>query len=290
MLKRVQFRNWALLFFAVASMPSRSFASSWVMPESEKPKAVAMMIHGLNLKPSAMDPLARYLADGGIEVLRVELSGHKSSAGTDDPAFSKVTARAWLDEALSAYRECSEKARARKVPLFFVGFSLGGLLGELILNQGQERHAFERVVLLAPAISVRPLAYLVRPLFLLGNEFVLGSVNDPAYRANSGTPMAAYRATFELQEQLEATAFKWSNVPTLVLIDPDDEFVSFSGIERITREHSLTEWRMLLLSTEDSRLEQKRHHLIVDEPAMGTAEWSRVKEAIQKHFMLTPRS
>lgn len=288
MFKGVRVRCWILVLLAAAT-PWQSFASAWFVPESGKPKAVAMLIHGLNLKPSAMDQLARSLAVIDVEVLRVELSGHKNSAGADDPSFQKVTARIWLDEARSAYRECTERARARKVPIFFVGFSLGGLLGELLLNQGHEG-AFERVVLFAPAISVRPLTYVMRPLFLLGDGFVLGSVNDPAYRANSGTPMAAYRATFELQEQLEATAFKRSNIPTLLLIDPDDEFVSFSGIERIIRKYSLTEWRILRLSTEKSKLEQSRHHLIVDESALGTAEWVRVKEAIQKHFMLMPRS
>ena len=50
--------------------------STWITPAPVPERAVALLVHGLNLRPSRMQPLAQALAQQGIRVLRVTLHGH----------------------------------------------------------------------------------------------------------------------------------------------------------------------------------------------------------------------
>ena len=242
-------------------------------------RGVALLIHGLNLKPSKMDQLGHVLASSGVEVLRVELSGHRAGRAIEE--FVQVDASKWVDEATEAYRLCEARAERHRVPLHFVGFSLGGLLGQELLARQRD---FSRMVLFAPAIEVRAMVHLVRPLFLLGRDFILKSRNNPDYTANRGTPMAGYRALFDLIEDVSDHAFKRANIPTLVIIDPEDEVVSLSGLQQIKESRALTNWRFFPVSNARSTLPGKQHHLVIDEIAVGSEEWARITQAVLEHL------
>ncbi len=59
----------------------------------KKPIAVALVIHGINTKPSKMNPVVGVLNQQGIHVLRITLNGH----GGDLSEFQNVTREKWLE-------------------------------------------------------------------------------------------------------------------------------------------------------------------------------------------------
>lgn len=236
-------------------------------------------MHGLNLDPRKMDALSRALADSGIEAYRPVLSGHGIGS------FAEVTPALWLSETLRAYQVAAERSAALDVPLFFVGYSLGGLLGEVLLSEGQPWPGvhFKRVVLLAPAIALRPVTNLVKLLFPLGRAFSLPSADNPAYRAHPGTPMAAYEALFALLHRLHAEASGRANLPTLLFARRNDELVSFRGLEALMKAKHLTNWS--LVAVPDATPAGYPHHLIIDEASLGAHEWRRMQTQLRSFLL-----
>ena len=253
--------------------------SKWFHPATHDARGVVLLVHGLNLKPSRMDSLAELIRKQGYEVLRLALSGHHG----DLEEFKKVSAEQWLGEAAAGYCLGLNRSRVLGKPLLFVGFSLGGLLGETLLNTSFEPPvAFEKVVLIAPAISVRARSHLVRALRVLGSSYVVSSGNSEAYRAGPGTPIAAYDATFDLISELSASGFARSNVPTIVFLAPEDELVDSSGVAEIREKFALTRWKLIYVSNAESVLPGKRHHLFIDESSAGPRQWNEMSGQITR--------
>lgn len=220
-----------------------------------------------------MDPLAHLLAGDRIEVLRISLSGH-GFGSIDDVSASK-----WLGQTAAAYEAAAARANELGVPLYFVGYSLGGLLGEALLAQsGGSEVRFDRVVLLAPAIAVRPVANLVKIFFLFGKRFALPSADRPDYRANRGTSMAAYEALFRLLAIARAGRYRNANLPTLVFVRRDDELVSLQGLRSLVRRDDLTDWTISAIPGPGIR--GFPHHLIIDEASLGAADWNWMTSTI----------
>ncbi|MEI7672855.1 MAG: alpha/beta hydrolase, partial [Deltaproteobacteria bacterium] len=101
-------------------------------------RGVALVVHGLNLKPERMKPLISLLNQAGIDALNVSLHGHGDNYFHGDgremqearlESFRTVTSRLWSAEVHSAYQKAKRRAQQKDVPVFLVGYSLGGLLG-----------------------------------------------------------------------------------------------------------------------------------------------------------------
>jgi esterase/lipase len=240
------------------------------------------MIHGLNLKPDKMGYIAGLLNSVGIEVLGLGLRGHNG----DEGAFAKVTKEQWIEDALEGYRAARARADEAGAPLYFVGFSLGGLLGvELATSAAHPEIRFDRMLLLAPALTPRSRSYLVRAFGIFGSSFTLPSLAEPAYRANrGGTSIAAYRALFGLVAELEGAQMDRADVPTLVFIDPEDELVSESGLARLIAKRGLDAWELREISAAGAGKGVGRHHLIVDEESLGPEAWRRMAAEILAFF------
>ena len=145
----------------------------WVPAQSATPRGVALVIHGLNVRPNAMQPLANCLAAAGVECLLLSLHGHGDnvapppgqSAATDSAArlesFRRVSYALWRDETAAAYAIARAHSRRLDAPLLLAGFSLGALMGcNLALTEPDVR--FDRLILLAPALALRPHSRLPR--------------------------------------------------------------------------------------------------------------------------------
>ncbi len=126
-------------------------------------KGVALVIHGLNLRPDRMQPIISKLTGAGIDVLGLSLRGHGENfhhgKGIDEDtarldAFKNVSYRLWMNEAYLAYLQLKERGKEKRVPLFLTAFSLGALIG-LDLFATHADVEFDRLVLFAPAISGR---------------------------------------------------------------------------------------------------------------------------------------
>jgi esterase/lipase len=264
---------------------SENYATRWYKNRSrEETKGVALVIHGLNLRPDKMQTIISVLTESGIDVLRLSLRGHGENyahhAGIDEDqarleAFKVVSFPLWMNEAYLAYTQVRKRAAQKKVPLFFVGFSLGGLIG-LDLFASQPEVYYERMVLFAPAIKLYSLHYLARILSPF-SRLVIPSLTPDSYLSNKkGTPVAAYNALFEGLQQLKKHVNRKINVPSLIFIDKHDEFIPVRALKELIDEKKLDQWKLYIVEKEAVADQNTFHHHIIDESSTGKAVWQEM--------------
>ncbi len=233
-----------------------------------------------------MQSIISGLTESGIDVLRLSLRGHGENythhAGIEEDrarleAFKAVSFPLWLNEAYLAYSEAQKRAARKKVPLFFVGFSLGGLIG-LDLFASQEEVRFDRMVLFAPAIKLHTIHHLARILSPF-SRLVIPSLAPDSYLSNKkGTPIAAYNALFEGLEQFEKHVNRKINIPALILIDEEDEFIPVQAFKELIDEKKLDQWTLYIVKKEATADQDSFHHHIIDEYSTGKAVWKEMME------------
>ena len=258
---------------------------------TKKVKGVALVVHGLNFKPERMQSIIAELNDAGIDVLNISLSGHgnnylRNPHLSDDEArlesFQTVTYRLWLEEIYTAYLRVRQRAYKKRVPVSFVGYSLGGLMGcDLLLLQHDV--SYDRMVLFAPALSITVEGYLLKALMPFPN-MVIDSLSPIYYRSNMGTPMAAYKSLFEAVDHFNKNANDKLNIQTLIFIDEKDEFVPFMKLNEIITLRKLDRWRVHVVRKDSHIGENVSYHLIIDKDSVGPHMWKQIQETIKKHF------
>lgn len=254
-------------------------------------RAVALVVHGLNVNPKMMAAIVACLSAGGIEAISLALHGHGPNylrrpdmAETEArlESLRRVTYQLWHDEVLAAYRIVAQRAaQLEGAPVYLVAYSLGGLMAcdLFAATPGVE---FARMVLFAPALRIRPLSYLLAP-FQGAPRTIIPSFSPKSYRANRGTSLAAYAALYAAAANLARHASSKINVPTLVFLDPQDELVSYAGTSRFLRDASLTNWRLCPVE-KDSTAEQRYHHLLIDAASVGQDRWRAMSAAVSAHL------
>lgn len=260
--------------------------------ETEKLRAVALVVHGLNLNPTRMAAVIAALNEGGIDALRLSLRAHgdnfRQREGMDAVQsrledFKGVSRSLWFQETLKGCEEARKSAQENRVPLFLVGFSYGALIG-LDLLAARPEVAFDRTMLFAPALSLRGWDHAIR-LFALFPKMVIPALAPADYLANPGTPMAAYNALFETLDHFESRIGPKLNIPTLVVMDPGDELVSFDGLKRLAEEHHLNQWRFFPLHRRRSLLNGMLRHIVIDEASVGRHAWAEIRKEMIAHLL-----
>ncbi|MBX3013994.1 MAG: alpha/beta fold hydrolase [Caldilineaceae bacterium] len=256
-------------------------------------QGVALVVHGLNLKPDWMRPVADVLRARGVAVVLCSLRGHganftpvagATTAAARLAAFRQVSYAAWRAELMAAYQAAAALAQPTAAPIFLVAFSLGALLGCELLATTPTVH-LTRLVLLAPALALRPYSYL--PALLAPWPLVpIRSLAPAPYRANPATPVAAYRVLYQALHNLWRQANARLNVPTLVLVDPHDELVSLRGIRRFLQQAQLSQWRLVTVQQASIHTGGAFHHLLVDPAMVGPRQWQAMITQIQQHLGL----
>jgi predicted esterase len=256
------------------------------------PKAVAVVIHGLNFNPVRMAPVIAALNEAGIDAARLSLHGHglnferRPWLGETDArlkAFKGVSHRLWFQEALMGYEQAQHAARLHQAPLFLIGFSYGGLLG-LDLLASREDVRFQRAVLFAPALSLRSWDYAIR-LLAPFPRLVLPALAPARYLANPGTPIAGYNALFETLAHFESHIESRLDIPVLVVMDQSDELVSFEGLKRLVQGQRLNRWKFYPLPHRRSLEKGMLRHLVIDEASVGQALWAGIKTVMIAHLL-----
>jgi esterase/lipase len=254
----------------------------WFAPaKGQEMKAAALVVHGLNNRPSVMLPLVKELNAQGIAVLNVGLTGYATAVSD----LKKVTANDWLRDVFIG--NCLLQQKAGSVPLYYVGFSLGGLIGEtLMISDLAERLEFEKVLLFSPALRTWDRSRWIRLFSFMGRGHGVISFAPARYAAYRFTPNAAYESLFDLidfyNENLVRNPQK-INVPTLIFIDPQDELVSADGLQEMMGLSDLTRWR--LQQIEKGRDAQTWfHHVSIDEQGVGSATWANMLSQIKSFF------
>jgi len=259
-----------------------NMATQWFnSPTPESLQGVALVIHGLNLRPDKMSTIIDNLTRAGIDVLSLSLRGHGENyalrEGLDADAarmetFKNVSYSLWSNEAYLAYKQAQKRAQQRQVPVFLTAFSIGGLIGLDLFTSNPDVH-FDRIVLFAPAISLRATIYLERILSPFPG-LVIPSLADDAYLSNKqGTPVAAYNALFDALYHFEENAGPNLNVPTLIFIDEQDEFIPLGGLKKLVEKHRLDQWKLYIVQKEQELGVGTFHHHIFDASATGEGVW-----------------
>ncbi|MFC1812034.1 alpha/beta fold hydrolase [Thermodesulfobacteriota bacterium] len=265
----------------------------WFQAEtSQKINGVALVVHGLNLKPDKMEPIIAQLTNAGIDVLNLSLRGHgrnyshgrnKTRRKARIESFKTVSHSLWMDETRQAYHQARRQSDQQGAPLFFIGYSLGGLMGaDLLASYTDVR--FDRMVLFAPALSLYATHFFMKllspfPRIVIPNPLI------KTYRANYGTPVAAYTSLFEALDHFKKNASPRLNIPILVFIDRQDELVSYRGLKRFIEKERLDQWRFHPIQKGKNGVEEKMRHLIIDEPSMGKETWHEMGRAMMKHLL-----
>jgi pimeloyl-ACP methyl ester carboxylesterase len=243
-------------------------------------KAVALVLHGLNMLPSRMTPLSTWLASRGVDAYRATLRGHDG----DMPAFKAATRQDYLDDTLTAYDIAATRARAAGVPLHLLAFSFGALVAFDLLHTHVPTR-FDRAVLFAPALAPRPSTRLVRALSMFP-RLVLRSASRRDFRVFDGSPIAAFNALFAAVGALERARYARADLPTLVFVDPKDVLVSLAAIERLARDFAISAWRVVPVTTDRGRLTRTFHHLITEPDAVGDDLWREMTSMAAAHLGL----
>jgi len=274
--------------------PSENQSMQWFFSDPKgKLRGVALVIHGLNLRPDRMQPVIAELTGSGIDVLRLSLRGHgQNYAQRKDIAenqarletFKNVSHQLWLNEAYLAYLQLKARGAAKDVPLFLTAFSLGGLIGlDLIASNAEVK--FDKVVLFAPAIRLRAKIYLERVLAPFP-RLVIPSMAPATYLANQkGTPIAAYNALFDTLNQFNQNADQKLNVPTLVFIDKQDEFIPLGKLKKLVAEKKWTQWRFYIVEKDKTAEDERFYHHIIDASSTGKAVWRDMTKAVMNHLL-----
>lgn len=258
-------------------------------------RGVALVIHGLNLQPAKMGGIIHVLNRGGVDVLNLSLSGHGTGSGNGEEKksetarlreFKRVSFQKWMEETYHAFRRTKERSEQLDLPLFLVGYSLGGLLGTTLFASRLDV-SFQKMVLLAPAFTLHPFNHLVRLLSPFPGFVVVGA-SCGSYCANRGTPMAAYNSLFDAMNHLEKNMGPRIDVPTLIFMDRYDELVSYSGLRRMIEERELGRWRFHLLKkggAGEGSLRERMRHLIIDEATVGSEMWEEMGRTMISHLV-----
>jgi pimeloyl-ACP methyl ester carboxylesterase len=250
--------------------------SQWLYSRnSSAASAVIVLVHGLNQRPSSWNDLTDFLTGLGLHVFRIGLTGHRGLSFSD---MFDARAEIWEDELLMGHRQARQHFPA--LPVYLIAYSLGALLAMAVqLKKGS--CLFERQVLLAPALVIRPYTRLVLPLTSVFSY--LPSRSPESYVANrQGTTSEAYRALFQIEKEVRSFHdYTALNVPTRILMRADDELISFKGTLKLLEERHLDQWKMIELSEGvERKCDLSYKHLFIDRSSAGKVMWEKMMNEI----------
>ena len=240
-----------------------------------------------------MQPIISKLTESGVDVLRLSLRGHGENfthgSGTDQDqarleAFKNVSYQLWMNEAYLAYLQLKKRGAEKEIPLFLTAFSLGGLIG-LDLFASNADVQFDKLVLWAPAIRLHATIYLERVLSPFP-RLVIPSLAPKDYLANKkGTPIAAYNALFDGLNHFNNNAGQKLNVPTLVFIDEQDEFIPLRKLKVMVDEKKWNHWKFYIVNKVDPTQDKSFNHHIIDASSTGEGVWQDMMRAVVDHLL-----
>lgn len=245
------------------------------LPGSSGGEKVLLCAHGLNQKPEALKPLLSDLASSGFETYLHHLPGHHNF-----DYHKKLTAEKYIEDHEKSYQYLKDKF---KKPIYFLGYSFGGLIG---VHQFKSS-PFKKMILLAPALRMRPYTLLLQPLLPFLNHVVSIQMGDDEfekkYRYHSqGVPADIYKSFFniyhsqKLKEKNES-----SESEALIFIHPSDELVNYKALKKYVASQS--QWQLKELDNQAARF-KRYNHLCFDEDTLGASSYQNLIKEI-KNFL-----
>ena len=258
--------------------------SQWFAPIGEI-KSLALVTHGLNLKPSRMNEIVKTLTASGALVLRLSLSGHRGSKVEQ----LNVLLEQWLNSyelainILIKKKKELEKHSQIDYPLYSFSYSLGSLI-HLNAVMKLDQKIFKHSLMLAPAAWIKWYSYWAKILFFLPDYISIPSANHRHYRSQRGTSLASYRALYQGIDKWhnfhEAKSLK-SIAPLTIIMDPEDELVSLDKIKEFLKKHPEIQANIIEIQNAQALIKPSFHHLIIDKKSVGEGQWSLIQGEIR---------
>jgi esterase/lipase len=248
------------------------------------PRGIVIVVHGLNVKPSKMGApsaegtLVKLILDSGYHVYRVTLKGHSGPLEN----MRSVTRSDWMHDAYFQYCRAKTISENGQLPLYLLGFSLGALVYEVLMNEETAIPVqFEKVILFSPAVAIKPVAKAILCLQPFTNDrSIIRSVSPEEYHAQIGASIAAYKAVFSMEESLRAASFMNCNVNTIIFIDKNDEMVSARILRERINQYKLTNWKIYDVTNIGAVISPKYHHLLIDNKCVSASTWQYISGII----------
>lgn len=237
-------------------------------------EGVVLLVHGLNQNPNTMRQLREVLRSVNYITCQLRLSGHQAETSVPDVSYAQ-----WHSEVLNARSRLSKNHP--DLPQIGVGYSLGGAL--LVDScDVPSLPCFSKLVLLAPAISLRQRSWIIRaltPLRFFGLS--LPSLSPKPYRLRSATPLSFYRATFDtadaVRSSANSTGLRFTSV--LLFLTSEDEMVDAEETEQYFQNSKTASLTSVWLKPKPKRSDSF-NHLLIDEEVLGQAAWTELRNAL----------
>lgn len=268
--------NPSVAFFLLFTIHAHA-ETTWLKTTVSEPKGVFILAHGLNTKPEKMDSLGIFLTGLGYEVLRIDLPGHHGPI----EEMKKITLDQWLHAGLTHYKAAQKRAEDLGKPLYYMGFSMGALLGETLTAIHPELKKPKKFILFAPAFAIRDRSHLVSVMGIFGDEHIVASYNHEDYKAQKGVSVAGYKALFKMEKiYLETENPGREAIPSLIYINPDDQLISIKKIQDLVSNRKWAHTTVIPLTDQEPEIERTFSHLIIDKPSLGEKAWNRVTSEV----------
>lgn len=230
-------------------------------------KGIVLIVHGLNLNPEKMETLGNYYKSQSISPIYVKLTGH-----TKNSKWDNVTKQRWIKDFYIPLCQAYINSKERNIPLYGLGYSLGAVV---IQNSIEAfKVPFKSVTYIAPAFKTRWYTSFITMLFKLGFEFSLPSGNFVEYRAKDNTGLKAYKAMWELNNNLK---FK-DNVPKLIMMDKRDELIDIHSTKKLCS--SSKACKFIEIVSRPTKNEKSIYHLAIDPATLGQESWKKLTSKI----------
>jgi alpha-beta hydrolase superfamily lysophospholipase len=250
----------------------------WSRPDNQQSlRGLVLVVHGLNLKASRMQALVRVLVDQGYMVGNLTLAGHRGDK-------SQVGRDAWLQDyegATLALRELSNEHGG--LPIYAVCMSLGALTLVDFMTEHPQHQPFEKILMLAPALSLRWYSHIFRFFARWLPGFPIPSFSRAKDRVYRSLPLQFYGELYKAQDmigkKLKARPLK---LPVSIMMDPRDELVSYAGVENLLRRGC-----MPMAQLQGRRLPAEAagtYHLFICPESMGQTVWEEVTGELKEFF------
>ncbi len=265
-----------------SSVPLNSdMLSQWFLtPQAKKRKGVVLSIHGLNNDPRSMSDMVHHFNQLGYDVLNAALYGHRGSLR------EMKTANYFVLLEHARLHLCELIERAQGDPIIFLGYSIGAILqGNLLYEFPELVKQQLKIIWIAPTVQLRRLSRFLTGM--VSGQLVIPSLNVRSYMANYGTSLNAYSALNYGRKKFNQhfTDNPHLMPPTLIIINPKDEFISWPLSQELFSPHP--QIQLASISNRDSTLRRRIHHLIIDRASLGEASWQHLTHLMQE-FLNTP--
>ena len=244
---------------------------------------VTLLVHGLNTNPQKLEALALYLQKKGQTVVYVTLQGHLK--GQTAESLQQVNRGTWLEDVNEGYKQARSLADRDQLLMTYVGFGLGGLLGvDLLQDENHKDVHWDNMILLAPAVATDFWTTMgLKMLRILNtNPRNLLKADGPAdFTLRSQIPVAAENALYKSQRLVWSRDGSRLQIPTLIFVDPKDEYVSESGLRNFIDTRNLTAKWNLQEVTKDGNAGSTFHHDLLNEKSLGASKFESLSVNIE---------